>query len=222
MRKFNARDLYDLYIKIASYVRYHGIIDEESIYPRVVIKLTVRSPNVLAELHFDEDDFRNWLMNKKVSEIIDIAKRDPEFSDWLASDPVILEAVTEGANKTFEEAFSKFEDSPEVYLDLGNAVLQETAKEIYLALVRLAKGGDKEAARILRQADPFINSYAFYRRLPLGRVDEATATIYSQQGPIEINLKDAGAFKKVKRIVEQEILDLAEEAAEYASPYDDL
>jgi hypothetical protein len=222
MRKFNARDLYDLYIKIASYVRYHGIIDEESIYPRVIIKLTVRSPNVLAELHFDEDDFRNWLMNEKVSKIIDIAKRDPEFSDWLASDPVILEAVTEGANKTFEEAFSKFEDSPEVYLDLGNAVLQETAKEIYLALVRLAKGGDKEAARILRQADPFINSYAFYRRLPLGRVDEATATIYSQQGPIEINLKDAGAFKKVKRIVEQEILDLAEEAAESASPYDDL
>jgi hypothetical protein len=53
-------------------------------------------------------------------------------------------------------------------------------------------------------------------------VDEATATVYSQQGPIEINLKDAGSFKEVKRNVEQEILDLAEQAAESASSYDDL
>ncbi len=222
MRKFNARDLYDLYIKIASYVRYHGIVQEESIYPQVIIKLTFRSPSVLAELHFDEDDFRNWLMAEEVSKIIDIAKRDPEFSRWLASEPVILEAVTTGANKTFEEAFSKFEDSPEIYLDLGNAVLQETAKEIYLVLVRLAAREDKEAARILRQADPFINSYAFYRRLPIGKVDEVTATIYSRQGPVEINLKNTDAFKKVKKIVEQEILDLAEQAAESVSPYDDL
>jgi hypothetical protein len=50
-------------------------------------------------------------------------------------------------------------------------------------------------------------------------VDEATATIYSQQGPIEINLKDAGALEEVERIVGQEILDLAEQAAESASPY---
>jgi hypothetical protein len=167
MRKFNAKDLYDLYIKIASYVRYHGIVDEEDIYPQVIIKLTVRSPSVLAELRFDEDDFRNWLMDEKVSKIIDVAKRDPEFSGWLSSEPVILEAVTTGADKTFKEAFRKFDNPAEVYLDLGNAVLQETAKEIYLALVRLAKGGDKEAAGILRQAAPFISSYAFYRRLPL-------------------------------------------------------
>ena len=93
MRKFDARDLYDLYIKIASYVRYHGIVQEESIYPQVIIKLTVRSPSVVAELHCLFYILTGWRLG---------SCKDPLYSLQIPGDLANLVASSSTSSREIE------------------------------------------------------------------------------------------------------------------------
>jgi hypothetical protein len=107
---------------------------------------------------------------------------------------------------TYLETFSYMEDEGVSDVDMLNAAFHQAAKQIYLALVRLAKRGNTAAHEILREAKSSVTSYALRERTPLEAIDEASATIYVEPSSVEINLKDANALKHVENIMKEQIL----------------
>jgi hypothetical protein len=209
---FGVDDLLDLYIAFASFMRYHGFLHPR-VYPPVVITLVVTQPETLNKVYYDEDDFREWLGTQNTEEIIEVAKRDPEFYEWLSSLPEqlksaeeISEYVRDEVEETFYETFP-YSTYEEVSDDkIFYAAYHLTTKKIYEALVRLAERGDPDAHQILAQAKDHVHSFYFSEAVSFEQVDKATATIYIQPNPTEIDLKDAGALGQVKKIMEEQIL----------------
>jgi len=212
---FGVDDLLDLYIAFASFMRYHGFLHPR-VYPPVVITLVVTQPETLNKVYYDEDDFREWLSTQNTKDIVEVAKRDPEFYKWLsdlsgeAEHLERAEDISEYARDEVEETF--YETFPySTYEEVSDdkifyAAYHLTAKKIYEALVRLAERGDQDAHKILAEAKDHVHSFYFSEAVSFEQIDKATATIYIQPNPTEIDLKDAGALGQVKKIMEEQIL----------------
>jgi hypothetical protein len=215
MKVFGVNELYDLYVAFASFMRYYNILDP-NVYPKVIIKLTIRAPETLGNVYYDEDDFREWLKMQDTKPIVEVAKQDQEFRNWLSqisrnpnnlqNAEDIADAAMVDVEDTYLETFSYMEDEGVSDVDMLNAAFHQAAKQIYLALVRLAKRGNTAAHEILREAKSSVTSYALRERTPLEAIDEASATIYVEPSPVEINLKDANALTHVKNIMKEQIL----------------
>lgn len=209
---FGVDDLLDLYIAFASFMRYHGFLNPK-VYPPVVITLVITSPETLNKVYYDEDDFRDWLGSQDTTRIVEVAKRDPKFYEWLSSlpeQPKRAEDIAEYARDEVEDTF--YETFPySTYEEVSDekifyAAYHLTAKKIYEALVRLAEQGDQDANEILALAKDHVHSFYFSEAVPIEQTDKATATIYIQPNPKEIDLKDAGALGQVKEIMTEQIL----------------
>jgi hypothetical protein len=201
-------DLRSKYVMLASLMLY---LFNHDPYPQVVIKLTVKNPDLLEDIHFDEDHVRNWLESKAEREkgeftrIIEVAKRDFEFSEWLQGkeDPLGV-ARMKVENKLSEETFS---DTMEVSgIDIYSDAFHLLAKQVYLALMRLAAEGDEEAKELLKEASEGVKSFFFSESIPLFAVDEAIAFVYLPDGTRrEIDLKDDKATEAVEEIMQEQI-----------------
>jgi hypothetical protein len=212
---FGVDDLLDLYIAFASFMRYHGFLHPR-VYPPVVITLVVTQPEALNKVYYDEDDFRDWLGTQNTKDIVEVAKRDPEFYEWLSelsgeaeqleSAEDISEYARDEVEDTFHETFP-YSTYEEVSDDkISYAAYHLTAKKIYEALVRLAERRDPDAHRILAEVRDHVHSFYFSDAVPIEQIDKATATIYTQPNPTEIDLRDAGALEQVKKIMTEQIL----------------
>jgi len=210
---FGAKDILDLYIAFASFMRYHGFLDPE-VYPPVVITITITDPQTLSKLYFDEDDFRNWLGNQNTTHIVEVAKRDPEFYDWLSElydnpdrltrvDDIYECAISE-VEEALYETFPYEEEIPDTLI--SSAAFHLTAKQIYQALIRLAERGDPDARNILAQVKDSVISFFLTEPISFDEADLITATIYTKPKPIEINLKDPAALNQVEEIMKEQIL----------------
>jgi hypothetical protein len=215
MKVFGTNELYDLYVAFASFMRYYSILDP-NVHPKVIIELTIRAPETLENVYYDEDDFREWLKTQDTKPIVEVAKRDPDFYKWLSdlsNDPDnlqnaedVADAATVDVEDTYPETFSYTEDEGVSDVDMLNAAFHQAAKQIYLALVRLAKRGNEDAHEILREAKSSVTSYALWEYTPLKAIDGASATVYIEPSPIEINLRDANALTYVENIMKEQIL----------------
>jgi hypothetical protein len=234
MEVFKATDIYNLYIKFASLLRHYGFYDG-SVYPKVVIKLVIRRPEVLDRVYFDEDLFAAWLGEHLTDAgIVGAAVQDSEFREWVLKicprckfppTPGKLVWELSGISYGEGEATPEEEENPlhvtPLFL-LGQK--HEVAKRIYDALIRLtATGQDNGAARrVLEQfkrdwesrkayfkTPEMAWSYFIQDYTPLESIDEAKAMVYLDTGAIEINLKDAGALQQVEDIMRDQILNWA-------------
>jgi hypothetical protein len=210
---FGADDLLDLYIAFASFMRYHGFLDPE-VYPPVVITVAITDPQTLSKVYFDEDDFRNWLGSQDTTHIVEVAKRDPEFYNWLSElsdNPEWLtrvDDISEYAIGEVEEAFYETFPYEEEVSDtqISNAAFHLTAKRIYQALIRLAERGDPDARDILAQVKDAVTSFFLAEPISLDEADLAIATIYTKTKPIEVDLKNPAALNEVEEIMKEQIL----------------
>jgi hypothetical protein len=201
-------DLRSQYVILASLMLYLFNYDP---YPQVVIELTVKNPDLLEDIHFDEDHVRNWLRRKaewekeEYTRIIEVAKRDPDFSKWLQGmeDPLEV-AAREVKDKHFEETFP---DATEVSdSDSFSDAFHLLAKRVYLALMRLSVDGDKEAKELLGEASEEVEAFFFSDSVLLLAADEVIAFVYLPDGTrAEINLKSDKATEKVERIMQNQI-----------------
>jgi hypothetical protein len=200
-------DLRDQYVTFASLMFYLYGYDP---YLPVVIELTVRNPDLIENIYFDENDVRDWLRRKEwwggeeFARIIEIAKRDPDFSEWLreAEDPL---EVT--AREVEDKFFETFPDTEEVSdSDIYEAAFHLLAKQIYAALIRLAAQGDEEAKEILGQSKEQVQSFFFRDYVQISDVDEAVALIRLPSGTIQtIDLKNENALEVVEEIMKRQI-----------------
>jgi hypothetical protein len=216
MEVFEVDNLLDLYIAFASLMRYHGFLHPR-VYPPVLITIVVTRPEVLDNIYYDEDDFRDWLGSQNTAEIIEVAKQDPNFYDWLSdisggqpeqlrnAEDISGYAIAE-VEDTLYETFP-YEQQEEISdSKISQAAYHLTAKKIYEALVRLAKQGNLEARDILAQAKDSVHSFYFSQAVPLQQIDKITATIYTRPNPTEIDLKDPRALEQVEEIMREQIL----------------
>jgi len=205
-------DLRSKYMMLASLMLY---LFNHDPYPQVVIKLTVKNPDLLEDIHFDEDHVRNWLESKAEREkreftreftrIIEVAKRDSEFSKWLqGKENPLGVARMKVENELSEETFS---DTMEVSdSDIYSDAFHLLAKRVYLALMRLAAEGDEEAKELLKEASEGVKSFFFSESIPLLAVDEAIAFVYLPDGTRrEIDLKGDKATEAVEEIMQEQI-----------------
>jgi hypothetical protein len=201
-------DLRSKYVILASLMLY---LFNHDPYPQVVIQLTIKNPDLLEDIHFDEDHVRNWLWLKKEREkekftkVIEVAKRDPDFSEWFEGEENPLKVSKEEVkDELFEEAFA---DAMEV-LD-SDAYWDEfhlLAKQVYVALMRLAAEGDEEAKELLEEASEGVKSFFFSESFPLLAVDEAIAFVYLPDGTRrKIDLKSDKATEAVEEIMQEQI-----------------
>jgi hypothetical protein len=216
MEVFEVDDLLDLYIAFASLMRYHGFLHPR-VYPPVLITIVVTQPEVLNDIYYDEDDFRDWLGSQNTAEIVEVAKQDPEFYDWLSRISGGQPEQLRNAEDISEHAIAEVEDTlyetfpyeqQEEISDskIFQAAYHLAAKKIYEALVRLAKNGDLKAHEILAQAKDSVHSFYFSQAVPLQQIDRITATIYTRPNPTEIDLNDPRALEQVEEIMEEQIL----------------
>jgi hypothetical protein len=201
-------DLRSQYVTLASLMLY---LFNHDPYPQVVIQLTIKNPDLLEDIHFDEDHVRKWLRRKaewkkeEYTRIIEVAKRDSDFSKWLQGKEDPLEvARREVENKLSEETFS---DTMEVSdSDIYSDAFHLLAKQVYLALMRLAVGGDAEARELLGEASEEVKAFFFSDSAPLLAVDEAIAFVYLPNGTCQkIDLKSDKATEEVEKIMQDQI-----------------
>jgi hypothetical protein len=231
MEVFKATDTYDLYVKFASFLRHYGFYGD-SVYPKVVIKLVIRQPEVLDKVYFDEDLFAAWLIDRPHdAEIVGAAMQDPQFLEWVLEicpgcrlPPTPGKLVLELARTSYggrEATPADEEENPLPVIPLFLlGQFHEVAKRIYDALIRLADKGQNQAVvrRILAEfkrdwesrkatigTKEMAWSYFVRDYTPLEDIDEAVATVYLDTGTIEINLKDAGALQQVEEIMTEQI-----------------
>ena len=212
---FGVDDLLDLYVAFASFMRYHGFLHPR-LYPPVVITVAVTQPETLNKVYYDEDDFRDWLGTQNTKDIVEVAKRDPEFYKWLSdlsgeaerleSPEEISEYAKDEVEETFYETFP-YSTYEEVSDDkISYAAYHLTAKKIYEALVRLAERGDPDAHAILAEVRDYVHSFYFIEKVPIEQIDLAIATVYTKPKPTEINMNDPGALGQVEEIMKEQIL----------------
>jgi hypothetical protein len=228
-----AHDLYDLFVKFASLLRFYKI-PGGAVYPRVVIKLTIRKPEVLEKIYFDEDEFRDWLAEPEHLNdpmIVVVATKDPKFFDWVL-DKVSGYTITmtpnelawklallpteeyygyeyEGEEEEEEEEREEEEKHEEELPPAPQYIpeeFHEVAKRIYGALIRLAEELDIGAYSILEDVKSRVQSFFIRGYTPLEDIDEATATVYLTGGrEEEIDLKSPEALQKVEEIMWEQI-----------------
>jgi hypothetical protein len=174
MEVFKATGIYDLYVKFASFLRFHGLY-RVPVYPKVIIELVIKQPEVLDKVYFDEDLFTSWLSERfNDAEIVEAAIQDPKFFAWVrkicprCSFPLTPNKLAwELASPSYDEPTYGGEDDEYYYEeeddesepakeeeDLPPAPsffpeeFHEVAKRIYRALIRLAdEGWNRDIAR---------------------------------------------------------------------------
>jgi hypothetical protein len=205
-------NLRDQYVLLASLMFYLYGYDT---YLPVVIEITVKAPDLIENIYFDEDDVRDWLEMKKwryveeFKRIIEIAKRDPDFSEWLqpAEDEKVEDPIEVAAKEVEDKFLETFPNAMEVSdSDVYEAAFHLLAKKVYLALINLAARGDKEAMEILKQSKDRVGSFFFRDYVQLPTVDEAAALVRLPNGTIQrIDLKGGNALEAVQQIMERQI-----------------
>jgi ribosomal protein L22 len=211
-REIAGMDLRDQYVLLASLMFYLYGYDT---YLPVVIVLTVKAPHLIENIYFDEDDVRDWLRRKECQDakeferIIEVAKRDPDFSQWLqpAEDEEVKDPIEVAAKEVEDQFLETFRDAMEVSdSDVYEAAFHLLARKIYLALINLAAQGDEEAKEILRQSKDRVESFFFRDYVQLSDVDEAVALVRLPNGTIQqIDLKSGNALEAVQKIMEKQI-----------------
>jgi len=211
-REIAGMDLRDQYVLLASLMFYLYGYDT---YLPVVIMLTVKAPDLIENIYFDEDDVRDWLRSKEwrdvkeFERIIEVAKSDPDFSQWLqpAEGEEVKDPIEVAAEEVEDRFLETFPDAMEVSdSDVYEAAFHLLAKKIYLALINLAAQGDEEAKEILRQSKERVESFFFRDYVQLLSVGGAVAFVRLPNGTIQqINLKDGNALKEVQKIMEKQI-----------------
>jgi hypothetical protein len=204
-------DLGDQYVLLASLMFYLYGYDT---YLPVVIALTVKTPDLIENIYFDEDDVRDWLRRKEwldakeFARIIEVAKRDPDFSQWLqpAEGEKGKDLIEVAAEEVEDQFLETFPDAMEVSdSDVYEAAFHLLAKKIYLALINLAAQGDEEAKEILRQSKERVKSFFFRDYVQLSDADEAVALVRLPNGTIQkIDLKSGNALEEVEKIIRKQ------------------
>jgi hypothetical protein len=211
-REIAGMDLRDQYVLLASLMFYLYGYDT---YLPVVIRLTVKTPDLIENIYFDEDDVREWLRRKEwwdaeeFARIIEVAKRDPDFSQWLqpAEGEEVKDPIEVAAKEVENQFLETFPDAMEVSdSDVYEAAFHLLAKKVYLALINLAARGDEEAKEILRQSKERVKSFFFRDYVQLFSVDEAVALVRLPNGTIqEIDLKSGNALEAVQKLMKRQI-----------------
>lgn len=224
-------DLREKYALVASRLFY------ETGEPQPPVVLTIEIPagnkELLEKVYVDEDEFRDWL--KTVGEyeearILQVALRDEEFRDEYEG---LLEEVSGSEGTSLEEWLeaeteyghisqiaSKLEEVEGAYLfdvddvdgeyypeEAEEVAFHAVAKDIYLALLRLAYlRNDEEAREILRDVARRAVSFYFVEPISLDDIRKlggrVTATVYlPQREPVVIDLMSADALEKVEKIM---------------------
>jgi len=211
-REIAGMSLRDQYVLLASLMFYLYGYDT---YLPVVIELTVKAPDLIESIYFDEDDVRDWLRKKEwwdakeFKRIIEVAKRDPDFSKWLqpAEGEEVKDHIEVAAKEVEDKFLETFPDAMEVSdSDVYEAAFHLLAKKLYLALINLAARGDKDAMEILKQSKEGVESFFFRDYARLLNVDKAVALVRLPNGTIQqINLKSGDALEAVQKIMEGQI-----------------
>jgi hypothetical protein len=176
---FKAYDLYDLFVKLGSFVRFYTN-PRGAVYPRVVLKLTIRKPEVLDRIYFDEDVFRAWLADHlHDAEIVAVAMMDQQFFDWVMKvfpdyrftttpNELAWRLAVPSTHEYYEEEERYEEEEGEAYEEEAKEEPREelppapeyipeefhaVAKRIYGALIRLAEEENRAAHLILEEVN---------------------------------------------------------------------
>ena len=209
-------DLEEIYTIVASIARY--TLGAE--IPPVIIGITITPENteVLGKFYIDEDDFRDWLKGQDTEYILQVARRDPQFEqfirervgdpDRIKTEEDLIDYAREDVEHLALETFSEVEEVDEE--DIFHAAYHLVAKEIYLALLRLAEEkNDPEAKQILKTAAEEFPATSFYliEPTPLEKIDAAYADIFMPDGSVKrINLHDENATAQVEEIMKQQVI----------------